>query len=155
LKSWGLMIILGWRTRLAAGRAYRLHARSDGDFPRFLESDRQPADQSDAARFQERRPVFSARSNTGHPFGLRGPSANEIDRALISMVARGNTPLQSEAGNIDARPQTRSMKPLATRGRTIQTGHDLPVQCLRSTAAEPPKAAGTLQCFARRIHATN
>ena len=65
------------------------------------------------------RPVFPARSNTGDPFGLRGLSANEIERALISMVARSNEPLQSEAGYIDARPQTRSTKLLATHGRTI------------------------------------
>ena len=69
------------------------------------------------------RPVFPARSNTGDPFGLRGLSANEIERALISMVARSNEPLQSEAGYIDARPQTRSTKLLATHGRTIHPGH--------------------------------
>jgi hypothetical protein len=51
-------------------------------------------------------------------------SVNEIDRALISMVARSNEPLQSEAGYIDARPKTRSTKPLATHGRTIDRGYD-------------------------------
>ena len=49
----------------------------------------------------------------------RGLSANQIERALISMVARSNEPLQSEAGYIDARPQTRSTNLLATHGRTI------------------------------------
>jgi hypothetical protein len=34
----------------------------------------------------------------------RGLSANQIERALISMMARSNEPLQSEAGYIDARP---------------------------------------------------
>ena len=49
----------------------------------------------------------------------RGLSANEIARALISMVARSMT-LQSKAGYIDARPLTASStKPLATHGRTI------------------------------------
>src|SRR3954465_8636411 len=38
------------------------------------------------------------------------------------MVARSNEPLQSEAGYIDARPKTRSTKPLATHGRTIHEG---------------------------------
>ena len=41
------------------------------------------------------------------------------------MVARSNEPLQSEAGYIDARPQTRSTNLLATHGRTIQSGHRL------------------------------
>jgi hypothetical protein len=44
------------------------------------------------------------------------------------MVARGNTPLQSEAGYIGARPKTRATKPLATHGRTIHSGHDPPVE---------------------------
>src|SRR3982074_2793697 len=38
------------------------------------------------------------------------------------MVARSNTPLQSEAGYIDARPKIRSTKLLATHGRTIHGG---------------------------------
>jgi hypothetical protein len=40
------------------------------------------------------------------------------------MVARSNEPLQSEAGYIDARPQTRSTKLLATHGRTIHSGQN-------------------------------
>jgi len=44
---------------------------------------------------------------------------NENARALISMMAGSTNTLQSEAGYIDARPQAaRSMKPLATHGRT-------------------------------------
>lgn len=31
--------------------------------------------------------------------------------------------LHTEAGYIDARPQTKSKKPLATHGRTIHVGH--------------------------------
>jgi len=50
------------------------------------------------------RSVFPARANTGDPNGpTRGRSANQIARALISMMARSNQ-LQSEAGYIDARP---------------------------------------------------
>lgn len=101
----------------------------------------------------ETRPVFPARSNTGDPFALRGLSANEIDRALISMVARGNTPLQSEAGYIDARPQTRSMKLLAMHGRTIHLVRwktEALVKGILAIAAaqhakRPPAAGG--QCF--------
>lgn len=47
--------------------------------------------------------VFPAHANTGDPNGPnRGLSANEIARALISMMARSTT-LQSKAGYIDAR----------------------------------------------------
>jgi hypothetical protein len=58
-----------------------------------------------SARGTERwRSVFPARANTGDPNGpTRGRSANQIARALISMMARSNE-LQSEAGYIDARP---------------------------------------------------
>jgi hypothetical protein len=49
---------------------------------------------------------------TGDPNGLRGLSANQLDRRLRSMMARNNEPLQSEAGYIDARPKTRSPKSL-------------------------------------------
>ena len=68
----------------------------------------------------------------------RGLSANEIDRALISMVARSNTPLQSEAGYIDARPKTRSTKLLATHGRTIQLGQGLPVRLVDHSVSSTP-----------------
>ena len=78
------------------------------------------------------RPVFPARSNTG----LRGLSANEIDRAL----ARGNTPLQSEAGHIDARPQTRSMKLLATHGRTIHRVKNLACEALTESGRTTPQS---------------
>jgi len=52
----------------------------------------------------------------------RGLSANEVARALISMMAR-STMLQSKAGYIDARPLTASStRTLATHGRTIHAG---------------------------------
>ena len=54
---------------------------------------------------------------------LRGLSGKKIERALISIVARSNEPLQSEAGYIDARPKAKSTKLLATHGRTIHWGH--------------------------------
>src|SRR5262249_39470534 len=70
------------------------------------------------------RTVFPARSNTGDPFGpVRGLAANQVDRALISMVARSDELLQSEAGYIDARPTTRMANSLETHGRTIHMGH--------------------------------
>src|SRR5262245_153727 len=53
-------------------------------------------------------------------------AANQVDRALISMVARSNELLQSEAGYIDARPTTRMANSLATHGRTIHVGHEWP-----------------------------
>ena len=62
------------------------------------------------------RTVFPARSNTGDPFGppIRGLSANEIDRALISMVARSNTSLQPEAGYIYGQPRLRKAQSMWT-----------------------------------------
>src|SRR5215813_11225702 len=49
--------------------------------------------------------VFPAHANTGDPNGpLRGLSANDVARALISMMVRSENELQSETGYIDARP---------------------------------------------------
>jgi multidrug resistance efflux pump len=56
----------------------------------------------------------------------------------IDVVARSNEPLQSEAGYIDARPQTRSTNLLATHGRTIhwvKGRHGIDV---RGTSLVPP-----------------
>ena len=61
------------------------------------------------------RSVFPAPANIGDPNGpLRGLSANQIARALISMVAR-STVLQSEAGYICARPFSQLEDPLLRR----------------------------------------
>jgi hypothetical protein len=56
------------------------------------------------------------------------------------MVARSNTPLQSEAGYIDARPKTRSTKLLATHGRTIHVGHERSSQPCPLTVGLPPES---------------
>ena len=54
----------------------------------------------------------------------RGLSANEIARALISMVARSMT-LQSKAGYIDARPLTASSTKTSCDARPDHTlGHE-------------------------------
>ena len=86
---------------------------------------------------------------------LAHSSANEIDRALISMVARSNTPLQSEAGYIDARPKTRSTKLLATHGRTIHAGQVRQLTDVQSWSARTPIATVKADALALRLHAIN
>jgi hypothetical protein len=48
-----------------------------------------------------------ATARLGANMALRGLSVNQLDRALISMVARSNKPLQSEAGYIYGQPRLR------------------------------------------------
>src|SRR6266566_8991587 len=62
----------------------------------------------------------------------RGLSANEVARALISMVARSTTRSNQRPDTLmqDRSPPTRQ-KPLATHGRTIHLGQNLP---FRATA---------------------
>ena len=58
---------------------------------------------------------------------FEGLSENEIGCARISMMAR-SSPLQKRAGYRRARPVTATQQiQLATHGRSIQLGHDLPV----------------------------
>ena len=52
---------------------------------------------------------------------VRGLSANENARALISMMARSTKPLQSEAGYIDARPQSRQIDEISCDARPDHT----------------------------------
>jgi hypothetical protein len=68
--------------------------------------------------------VFPAHASTGDPNGPRGLSANEIARALISMMA-GSTS-SNQRPNIlmqDRKPADR-LNSLATHGRTIYSGHE-------------------------------
>src|SRR6266481_3692227 len=55
----------------------------------------------------------------------RGLSANEIARALISMMARSTTSSKQRPDTLmqDRSPPARR-RPLATHGRTIHTGHE-------------------------------
>ena len=76
--------------------------------------------------------VFPAHANTGDPNGpVRCLSGNENARALISMMARSTKPLQSEAGYIDARPQSRQIDETSCDARPDHTyGHNLPLRPL-------------------------
>src|SRR5262245_29391591 len=68
--------------------------------------------------------VFPAHANTGDPNGpVRGLSANEIARALISIMAGSMTTSNQRPDTLmqDRKPTSRS-KPLATHGRTIHLG---------------------------------
>jgi hypothetical protein len=57
---------------------------------------------------------------------FEGLSENEIGCARISMMA-GSNPLHQRAEYRRARPVTAPLIQLATHGRSIQLGHDLPV----------------------------
>jgi hypothetical protein len=82
------------------------------------------------------------------PTARSGLSANQIAGALISMMARSTTQLQSEAGYIDARPHLpRSTKtsctarPDHTCGVRIDKTHSE-----QNESALPPKAAQKRTC---------
>src|SRR6266404_807070 len=85
--------------------------------------------------------VFPAPANTGDPNGSnRGLSANEIARALISMMAR-STALQSKAGYIDARPLTASSAKSTCNARPDHTlGQSRRFWAVRGKSAYPPRA---------------
>ena len=66
--------------------------------------------------------VFPAHANTGDPTGPgRGLSANEIARALISMMVGSHNELQSETGYIDARPHIRQIEETSCNARPDHT----------------------------------
>jgi hypothetical protein len=56
---------------------------------------------------------------------VRGLSGNEIACALISMMARSTRSNRRPDTLMQDRYLARSMKPLATHGRTIHLGHSL------------------------------
>src|SRR5262249_27151842 len=92
-------------------------------------------------------PVFPAPANPGDPFWpVRGLSANETAGALISMMARSKTTLQSEAGYIDARPQAdRSMKTSCDARPDHTLGSNASDQWLGCHVARPQTAAALLE----------
>ena len=64
---------------------------------------------------------------------MRDLSANDVARALISMMVRSDDELQSETGYIDARPhQPDRRNPLAPHGRTIHLGQSRTFGAARS-----------------------
>jgi hypothetical protein len=67
----------------------------------------------------------------------RGPSANEIACALISMMARSTCSNQRPNTLMQDRISQRRPKPLAPHGRTIHSGHSLPKWDVRATSAFP------------------
>src|SRR5262249_18412426 len=83
--------------------------------------------------------VFPAHANTGDPNGpLRGLSANDVARALISMMVRSENELQSETGYIDARPHhPRSTKSSCTARPDHTLGQSRPLAVSRSMSGPP------------------
>src|SRR6266536_850105 len=86
--------------------------------------------------------VFPAHANTGDPNGpIRGLSANELARALISMMARSTTRSNQRPDTLmQDRTSARSAKPLATHGRTIHWVTTGKVLIQHKISALPPKA---------------
>src|SRR5262245_35065949 len=91
--------------------------------------------------------VFPAHANTGDPNGpVRGLSANEIARALISIMAGSMTSSNQRPDTLmqDRKSKSRP-KPLATHGRTIQMGQLQPPKARFGTSDLPSSAEGTIE----------